>query len=298
MSDAQWPAKLSNSEQELVLDCCKLSWLAYSEPNTVSKLWLAKEDGSLTVDLAKPVASDALVRVSKMPQFVTCPSCDAQCYLIDYQRGESEKPLLIIAVRGTTSMLDWICNASIHQVQFRDATDKPVQGVEVHAGFYRQFIALLSICDKQIKSHLKAGGDIMCTGHSLGGAASTIAAVNYGHTYPAQVWHASFGSPRVGNATFAATYKMCVKLQARLKHARDPVCAVVPPIDYSHVGPEIHLGEADPCGNIPILIDTPDHDISKYAKAIQTPATDKAAVPAASTVGSWLLKTLSAFRWQ
>ena len=182
-------------------------------------------------------------------------------------------------------------------MQFRDATDKPVQGVEVHAGFYRQFLGLMSLCDTQIKTHLKAGGDLMCCGHSLGAVCATIAAVNYGNVHPGQVWHTGFGSPRGGNTAFATTYKKCVKLQARVKHSRDPIPAVVLPIDYSHVGPETHLGEADPCPNIPILVDVPDHEISKYVQGIQNPSRDQAAVPAASNAGSWLMKAMSVFKW-
>ncbi len=292
----QWPAKFTKNEQDLILDCCKFSWLAYSDPTTVAKLWTAKQDGTLVVDPAKPAASDALMRATEMPQFVTCPSCDAQCYIIRYQGAGLDKPMLVVAIRGTTSIMDWLCDASVNQVQFRDATDRPVAGTEVHAGFYRQFIGLLSLCDSQIKAHLKAGGQLMCTGHSLAAGVSTIAAVNYGNTYPEQVWNASFGSPRVGNAAFAATYKKCVKLQARVKHARDPVPAAVPPIDYSHVGPETHLGEADPYGEIPVLLDAGDHSIARYAQAIQNPSTVKTAVPSASTTGSWLLRAMSAFR--
>lgn len=298
----QWPAKLSNPEQQLVLDCAKLSWLAYSDPDIVKQSWTAQQSGTLKMDPSKPAASDVMARICKLPQYVNCPSCDAQCYLLLYKppAGIAElgtDPIVVIAARGTTSLMDWMCNASAYQTQFRDATDLPVKNVEVHAGFYRQFIALLSKLDVDLQKHLKNGGKVLCCGHSLGGAISTIAALNYGNTYPKQVWHASFGSPRVGNKAFREAYTKCAKLQARLKHSRDPVPAVVPPIDYWHVSQETHLGEPDPCSDIPILLDVGDHNMGKYVSAIQNPAAAQAAVPASSSTGSWLLKALSAFRW-
>lgn len=297
---AQWPASLREPEQKLVLDCAKMAWMAYSDQDTVAAWWAAQQAGTLKVDPAKPAMSDVMPRISKLPRFVSCPSCDAQCYLLMYTppKGISElpEPLLVIAARGTTSLMDWMCNARAYQTTLRDATDQPVKGVEVHAGFYRQFIALLSLVDRDLQNHLKNGGKVLCVGHSLGGAISTIAALNYGNTYPQQVWHASFGSPRVGNKAFKDAYAKCTKLQARLKHARDPVPSCVPPIDYWHVGPESHLGEADPFSDIPVLLDVGDHDMVKYVAAIQTPAAAQATVPAASSTGSWLLKAMSAFR--
>lgn len=298
----QWPARLSEPEQKLVLDCAKMAWLSYSDQDTVAAWWAAQQTGTLKVDPAKPAMSDVMPRICKLPQFISCPACDAQCYLLMYTppKGISElaEPVLVIAARGTTSLMDWMCNARAYQTKFRDATDKPVKGgVEVHTGFYAQFISLLSKVDQAVKCHLEAGGKVLCVGHSLGGAISTIAALNYGNTYPQQVWHASFGSPRVGNKAFREAYAKCTRLQARLKHSRDPVPAILPPIDYWHVGPETHLGETDPYGDIPVLIDAGDHSMAKYVSAIQTPVAAQAAVPATSSTGSWLLRAMSSFKF-
>lgn len=299
----QWPARLSEPEQKLVLDCAKMAWLAYSDQDTVAAWWAAQQTGTLKVDPAKPAMSDVMPRICKLPQFISCPACDAQCYLLMYTppKGISElaEPVLVIAARGTTSLMDWMCNARAYQTKFRDATDKPVNkgAVEVHAGFYRQFISLLSQVDAGVQKHLKGGGMVICVGHSLGGAISTIAALNYGNTYPQQVWHASFGSPRVGNKAFKEAYAKCTRLQARLKNEKDPVPASLPPIDYWHVGPETHLGESDPYWDIPVLFDLGDHDMVNYVSAIQNPAAVQAAVPASSSTGSWLLKAMRAFKF-
>lgn len=43
------------------------------------------------------------------------------------------------------------------------------------------------------------------------------------------------------------------------------------PIDYAHVGQEIHLGAKDPPPDIPILLDVKDHAVSGYAAIACTP---------------------------
>ena len=298
-SPLRWPAKLSKPEQALVLDCARFSWLAYSAPKTVAAWWTAKKANTLTSDPAKPAASDAMLHACAPPDCITCPSCDAQCCLITYKppagiSGLGEEPVLVLAVRGTTSFTDWLEDARVNLTQFRDATDGPVEGVKVHEGFYTQFIALFSLVDRRIKAHLDAGGKLICCGHSLGGGTSTIAALNYGNTYPGAVWHASFGSPRTGNEKFKQRYQHGVKLQCRIKHARDPVPAAIPPIDYVHVTEETHLGERDPYPEIPVMFDVGDHSIAKYVASIQNPDVSMATVPLASNIGRWLLDALHA----
>jgi predicted lipase len=153
--------------------------------------------------------------------------------------------------------------------QFRDANDDPIKGVKIHAGFWRQYVGLCTKVDKTVKDHLMAGGYLVCTGHSLGAAASTIAAVNYGIAYPNQVWHVSFGSPRTGNTEFKKKYDEHVQLQCRIRNELDPVTCLPPPIDYIHVSPEYHLGGQDPCPVVPIFTNVGDHMIEKYVKRIQ-----------------------------
>ena len=53
--------------------------------------------------------------------------------------------MLAICARGTTSLMDWMCDAEVDQVTFRDCNQKAVG--KVHAGFYRQFIGLFSLFD-------------------------------------------------------------------------------------------------------------------------------------------------------
>lgn len=288
----QYPADFSGPLKQLLIDGAKLSWMAYSEPKIIDAEYKREDKSKLAG------AFEVLNRVSEPPKFVTCIDCDAQAYLVRYQPPAVDnlqsKPVLAICARGTTSVMDWICNAQVYQTKLKDCNGKLLD-VQVHAGFYRQFISLFSMFDEAVKKHLRDGGSLFCTGHSLGGGISTIAALNYASGFPNQVWQASYGSPRVGDAKFASLFDKIVQTRIRTKNSSDPVPAIIPPIDYVHVGCEAHLGPPDNYPEIPVLTDSGDHSISKYVDGLQVP--EKAKETAPSATKSWLQRTLDSFRW-
>lgn len=295
----QWPGKLTAAQKQLVLDGARLSWLAYSEPAQVAEWYTKSKAGDLVVDTNNPTAADVMSKVLTPPQFVTCLECDAQCYLIEYKPpitdGIDTKPVLAICVRGTSSMMDAVCDIRVNQTQMRDASDKTIPDVKIHAGFYIQFIALFSKFDKIVKRHLDDGGNLLCVGHSLASAIAAIAALNYSNTHPSQVFYAGFGTPRVGNQAFKNRFDTTVKLKWRVKNGRDPVNSCLPPLGYVHVGNELHLGPSDPYPDIPVLFDLADHDIASYVKALQLGDKNETIVPEATT--TWLLRAMNVFRW-
>ena len=64
----------------------------------------------------------------------------------------------------------------------------------------------------------------MFTGHSLGAAVSTIAAVEYSKQRPGKVDNVTFGSPLVGNHLFKEEFKkQRIELARRYVNGRDPV---------------------------------------------------------------------------
>lgn len=281
----EYPGSLSPPSQQLLQDGAKLSWLSYSEPDVVNAKWTAKDFGEDRFEVLR--------RVKRCPQFISCDECDAQCYIAEYDPPKvdtlQDRPVLAILARGTTSLMDWMCDARANQVDFKDCRQRSVG--KVHAGFYRQFIGLFSIFDKQIKRHLEAGGNLLCVGHSLGSAIATIAAVNYGLGFPRQVWFAGYGTPRVLNKTLADAFEGVVQTRLRVKNASDPVVAIVPPISYVHVGTEMHLGPKDDYPDIPVILDVADHDIATYVAHLARPeASTEAKSPATR---SWLQRALS-----
>lgn len=251
---SQYPAGLDEATKQLLTDGAKFSQMAYSNPEAI-----------------RPETFEVLKRVEGSPEFITCPNCDAQCYIIKYKAPRvSDMPasVLAICVRGTSSAVDWACDAEVDQVPFTDANGANIG--RVHAGFYKQFSGLFKLCGERVRKHLADGGVLLCLGHSLGSSVSAIAAMYYGLGYPGKVFYAGYGTPRVFDPVAAKAFNGTVKGKWRLKNSADPVVAVPPPLDYVHVGQEVHLGAVDRYPDVPILLDVGDHDIKKYIAALQS----------------------------
>lgn len=263
----QYPGDLTPDYKRLLLDFVKMAWLAYSEPQAIAA-------GASNA----AVPYDVLRSIDGRPEFVQCPECDAQGYLCKYNTA------LVLAVRGTTSIMDWMCDADIAQTTLKTSTGDSI--CRVHAGFHRQFQGLRVGVDRQVRAHLKAGGRLICVGHSLGAAVATLAALYYASEFQGQVQFAGFGSPRAVDPTGASLFDARVINKARVKNASDPVPASLPPVDYKHVGRELHLGPTDQFPDIPLMFDVGDHDIAKYAAALASPEQAKETKPASTL--SWL----------
>ncbi len=77
---------------------------------------------------------------------------------------------------------------------------------------------------------------IVVSGHSLGGALATLAAVQFGREFPeATITCVSFGSPRVGNGKFCEYFDQCVGGSYRFVNEDDPVPMGPTPIRFTHV---------------------------------------------------------------
>ena len=77
---------------------------------------------------------------------------------------------------------------------------------------------------------------VIFSGHSLGGALATIAAVQFAKQYPDIVVSCvTFGSPRVGNTTFVSMFDQCCTGSYRFVNEDDPVPMGPTPIRFRHV---------------------------------------------------------------
>lgn len=135
----------------------------------------------------------------------------------------------VLSFPGTHDLADWI--KDIEAVEVCEHKEYP--GL-VHDGFATR---LKSIWDK---IPLPPIGEIYVVGHSLGGALATLASVRLKRMgYSPIVF--TFGSPRVGNTTFASAYDI---LHYRWVNKADIVPHVPPALGirtfaYKHVG-ELH----------------------------------------------------------
>lgn len=130
----------------------------------------------------------------------------------------------LLVFRGTDSIATWLADSRIVQIE-----DSAYPG-KVHRGFAEA----LSVIWPQLKERLppsSAGRPVWVTGHSLGGALATLAAVrlmNDGYRVRATY---TFGSPRVGNFDFYNGYK---PVNYRFVHNNDLVPHV--PLEFLLVG--------------------------------------------------------------
>ena len=152
----------------------------------------------------------------------------------------------IIAFRGTQTQLEWWQNLQASQQAYiHPATGK--QYGYVHAGYLnlvrRQITALL------LDAVAKLDPTVPCyiTGHSLGGAVATLAAMEIALNVPQirpQLQLYTYASPRVGDRAFARSHSQLVPNSYRITNLSDSV-PLVPPIaiennfvraNYAHVG--------------------------------------------------------------
>ena len=124
--------------------------------------------------------------------------------------------------------------------------DHPAGLGKVHNGFYQAVTTLATPITHWVSDKV---GQWLITGHSLGAAMATIATTLLPLT---QQTLFTFGSPRVGNATFiTAVQQRCTNI-SRYVHCCDIVCRVPPCIDamgdyaFQHTTPQYyidHLGQ-------------------------------------------------------
>lgn len=153
-----------------------------------------------------------------------------QCYLVEADRFR------ILVFRGTQTALFQAEGALAHfwadlcadlDARF---TEDPLGGF-VHRGFQTALDEVWS----ELLPCLSGASDrpLWVTGHSLGGALATLAAVRSTMIHGLY----TFGSPRVGDRTFVERFRMPA---FRFVHYRDGV-PVLPPAPYRHAGQLCYL---------------------------------------------------------
>ena len=135
----------------------------------------------------------------------------------------------IFAFPGTTTNLLLLSEVYLsHQINFERESD-----IKVHKLFYYIFEEIKKdIFNESILKDIKENKDyqIIFTGHSLGGAISTLASyyyrkMNLAENEPVLI---TFGQPRVGNENFARDYMSMISNVYRIERYQDLV-AMIPP---------------------------------------------------------------------
>jgi hypothetical protein len=171
---------------------------------------------------------------------VTDPK-DSRMYAFIFYNEE----MACFAFSGTYAKQQWYSNLKIDLVHPSALTVD--QKVMVHKGYYDIYTAIRDKLHEwwsQNKSGKKA---LFITGHSLGGAMSTLCAFDFAQTdlsndnlyFPTQIIHYAMSSPRVGNVSFSEKFDQMSPNSIRVYNTEDIVTSLPPAIwngnKYQHV---------------------------------------------------------------
>ena len=189
---------------------------------------------------------------------------------------QKEKNKATIVFRGTDEKEDWGYNLKFKQTCFYGYNDN----LKLHRGFFEKFTSVQSyLFDQLISFDQSTDNTFIVTGHSLGGALSTVCALAIKMKFPfATVKCVTFGAPRVGNRKFVNTFDTRIDAFARVVNENDPACAVPPPVFYRHTCNSVHIGKKSKWKTLWAMITNSvdcldntsfDHSISNYIKNLK-----------------------------
>lgn len=148
----------------------------------------------------------------------------------------------ILVFRGTQTQADWLRNLNATQQEYV-APSGEVYG-EVHAGFLKLMRQKIKPSLSEIVKQLDPTIPCYITGHSLGAAIATLAAMEIVQIAPQfqdKIQLYAYAGPRVGSQTFAKIHSQLIPNSYRIVNLGDSV-PLVPPItlgnSYTHLGQE------------------------------------------------------------
>ncbi|KIY66428.1 alpha/beta-hydrolase [Cylindrobasidium torrendii FP15055 ss-10] len=163
-----------------------------------------------------------------------------------YVARDDEKKELIVAMRGSGSVVDILLDTAVALVPFISpgVTHLP-SGVCVHSGFLIAWNAvalqILAILKEQFYIYEIKGYSLVAAGHSLGGSLASLATVALKENFPEHTMRCyTYGAPRTGNKEFADYFNATFGENAcRVVHSSDGVCTIIPrSFGYHHHGVE------------------------------------------------------------
>ena len=168
-------------------------------------------------------------------EFINDPETGLQ---VGITRSEKTKRICVV-FRGSDSLIDWYYDLNVRKQHIKD-------NIYVHKGFYNQlhinnnYEKIQTVVLKLLEQY--PDHELVATGHSLGGALSTLFGYMITEKLKTSVIKVvSFASPRVGNYYFKTDFDKKINLlHYRITNNRDLVTAA-PMVDYMHVGKNIHL---------------------------------------------------------
>ena len=124
-----------------------------------------------------------------------------------------------VAFRGTSSRTDVRTDAAVGSAAWPGSA-----GARVHRGFFAAYASVRDRLRAALAAASPAPRELVFTGHSLGGALATLAALDFATTTAQPtVTCVTFGAPQCGDAAFVALFDAAVPRAARVVNPLDLV---------------------------------------------------------------------------
>jgi len=136
------------------------------------------------------------------------------------------KDELVISVRGTKRINDWVTNLNI-------GLKGAPNGALGHAGFINTFHTLRPKIKQFLLSQSRMPKRVHCVGHSLGGALASLFADWLKDEFSMRVNLYTFGAPRVGHESYTRKSDQANDKIYRCTHGADPV-PMIPLWPFQH----------------------------------------------------------------
>lgn len=133
-----------------------------------------------------------------------------------------------ISFSGTITLAQWKADFN-YKLKPAIRLNNYIEGVECHEGFYNLYLSVRNEIWKWINDHPEIN-IFFITGHSLGGALSTIASYDMANLNPI---HYSFASPRCGNVKFSEQFNNMLPNSMRINNTED-IVPQLPPATWNN----------------------------------------------------------------
>ncbi|TGZ84085.1 alpha/beta-hydrolase [Ascodesmis nigricans] len=156
---------------------------------------------------------------------------------------DDDAKYIVVTFRGSRSFKNWITNIALILIP----APAFCKDCKIHKGFYEAYQEVQPRIQAAVEKLVKQypGYRIVTTGHSLGGALATIAAVDLRKRWKVESY--TYGSPRIGNAALSFFITSSTSgSNYRITHLDDPVPRLPLLVQgYTHVSPEYHIFRGD-----------------------------------------------------
>lgn len=198
-----------------------------------------KEELINRLDFAVKISKQTTKEIIDYPlidnyKFIFDVDTDAEMFIIHFKDPDTEKDTLVLSFRGTEHIKDAINNLRFAKVRIDEINHNKWCLSRIHRGFKKQYLTLFD----KFKDELLNADDVICMGHSLGGALAVLCSYDIKHNYPnvQKLACYTFGSPRVGNTSFQKEFDKLVPNCYRIVNNDDPIPLLPPKFLYTHCG--------------------------------------------------------------